>query len=83
MQRQIGRRIQYRMASRFFLVRIPLTIALNPYLDTSGGCIGSSGPALSFAPDRPLPPEVAAAYVAVTPRDMPTKASRGVPYGAD
>ncbi len=47
-----------------------LSLLLNPFAGLSGGNVSGFGPARAFAAaDRELPPEVAAAYAAVTPRD--------------
>ena len=46
-----------------------LSLVLNPFGGAPDGNVGSSTRAFAAA-DRELPPEVAAAYAAVTPRDM-------------
>ena len=59
-----------------------LSMVLNPYLDTRGGYVGSAGPALAFAPDRPLAPEDAEAYAAVTPKGRGDAPPRAGYYGS-
>ncbi|MEI6367913.1 MAG: autotransporter domain-containing protein [Planctomycetota bacterium] len=56
-----------------------LTLALNPFGGSPGGNPGNAGVGRGFAAERELLPEVAAAYAAVTPHDLP---KIGVPAGA-
>ncbi|MCX7313922.1 MAG: autotransporter outer membrane beta-barrel domain-containing protein [Alphaproteobacteria bacterium] len=46
-----------------------LTLTLNPFSGSPGGSRGGIGVGRGFATERELPPEVAYAYAAVTPKD--------------
>ena len=59
-----------------------LTLLLNPFGSSPGGNPGSIGIGRGFAAERELPPEVASAYAAVTPKDAQS-AKAGVGGGVD
>ena len=59
-----------------------LTLALNPFAGSPGGSRGGFGVGRGFAAERELPPEVAYAYAAVTPKDRRAPSSIYAPNWA-